>query len=52
MRLVPVIEDEYFDPYEEEEIIYIDGGFSKDEDVYYYDQMGNEYQRHKLLMAR
>ena len=42
MRVVPVVEDDEFDEFvEEEEVIYVNDGFKifRDKDVYFYDHM-------------
>ena len=43
MRLI-LVGDEYFDPCEEEETIYIDGGLPWDEDGYFCNQVYSEYR--------
>ena len=42
-RLIPV-GDGYFEPYAEEEIIYIDGGIPRDEVGYFSNQVYSEYR--------
>ena len=51
MRLV-LMEVDDIEHYEEEEVVYINGGLPRDEDGYFYDQMYNEYQRAKPPMDR
>ena len=42
MKLVPIIEDEDFGPYEEEEVICIDGRIPQDENGYFCNHIFDE----------
>ena len=54
MRVVPVVEDDEFDQFvEEEEVIYVNDGLqmSRDKDGYFYDHMEHEESNVELPMA-